>query len=169
MKVLFEIPIYPTTKKEYDQKWDNRINQKLKEIEYERAILDIDITEEAINKRKKRTISMIEKENLGWRYNQRIGFIIIYYDETIKNIIFDIALSEGKHRFDSTRKKAIKNWHLLGQHFKVENEMTNEEIIEQTKQYICELMDMPELKNKYVDTNVFYTIIDSVDLKRICK
>lgn len=142
-KILFEIPIYSMSEKEFNKRWKKR-----KDYLYNMFISGRNTEEDA-----RRFVSDSCFPKCVWKYNQIIGFIRISVSK--RDVWFDIYRSLDKIYYaNSKTKHFIQNMHANGTHFYVSN-LTNEYI----KPNILETLKSIEknsLKKKfYVDYSAF--------------
>ncbi len=156
-KILFEIPIYSMSEKEFNKRWKKR-----KDSLYEFFINGGSTEEHA-----KHVVSCSCFPKCVWKYNQIIGFIQISVSK--KDVWFDIYRSLDKIYYaDSKSKHFIQNIHANGTHFYVFG-MTNEDIKQNILKELKSIEKYHLEKKFYVDYSAFYNIFDYVDISQIMK
>ena len=111
---LFEIPIYSMEEKEFNRRWNKEIKKYINTNEQYNQIWNT-----------------FFPKNL-WKYNQIVGYIVINlikYDYGI-DINFEWYQSDKKlYRFNSNEKNFVQKESLIGYHFFIDENDSNNEII----------------------------------------
>ena len=147
---LFEIPIYSMEEKEFNRRWDKEIKKYI-------------YTNEQYNQIR----NTFFPKNL-WKYNQIIGYIVINlvkYDYGI-DINFEWYQSDKKlYRFNSNEKNFVQNESLNGYHFFVDESDSNNEIKNEIREWLNDLLKDECLKKRYVDLSVFEIQLKYMNIK----
>ena len=115
METSTTLPIYATSEKEYYEKWDRRITSNMEQ--YDSVMEEAEtnnIDQNIINNARQRRYKLEKSSVVGWRYNAIIGFLLIGIDEPFDDIIFEVVMEEGPHRYDARTKKEKRYWNMLG-------------------------------------------------------
>ena len=149
---LFEIPIYSMEEKEFNRRWDKEIKKYI-------------YTNEQYNQIR----NTFFPKNL-WKYNQIIGYIVINlvkYDYGI-DINFEWYQSDKKlYRFNSNEKNFVQNESLIGYQFFVDESDSNNEIKNEIREWLNDLLKDECLKKRYVDLSVFEIQLKYMNIKKI--
>ncbi len=154
---LFEIPIYLTSKKIYEE-----YIIELKQDLYNYAI-EKGCTEDEAN-----YCVEIQYSNFNlWEYNQIVGYIKISL--TSHDVWFEIYNSfKQKHYKLSNKKNHIKDTHTLGLHFNIDNK-ENEYIKTNIKNMLKNIKKQHIRKNWYIEQSAFNNTIDYLDIEGLIK
>ena len=152
--LLFEIPVYPWSKEEFDKKWKIK-NSKLVE----------EMTQHGhSNEDAEKISSQLSFPNRLWRYNQIVGYITITV--TKQDVFFDLYCTMDKRfYFDTKTKHFIQNMGMLGTHFPIDAK-TNAEIKIEIQKWL-KIIQNERLKRFYVDYSVFDTVFEHTDIRAI--
>lgn len=152
---IFELPIYGVAEKQFRGKWDAHINKEVDEwvkTGWNR--------EEALAKYKR----LVFPKTI-WKYAQIIGFLTV--DISASDIVFEIFAPIGQqYRYNTSQKLNIQCWSINGQHFRVEDSMSNDEITKEIYLWIDGLKK-DFLKKWYLDTSVFDNTTAFIDYRGI--
>jgi hypothetical protein len=151
-KVIFEIPIYPYSEKEFEKRWrpTNDWFKALNQRDYERT--------------GKYTPCWYFPQNV-WKYNQINGYIVV--SVTFTDVAFYLYLcNKSRFIFKSTKKNFMQYYPILGLHFYA-LKMTELEIIQRTREMLSEIVRENIEHSYYIDYTVFDNIINQINIKMI--
>lgn len=154
-EVLFELPIYSCSQQEFDEYWKNKADEIAREER--KAGNPEDIVQKIVSLNSPRNI---------WKYNQIIGYIVIWVNECDVN--FDLFHTIGIRRYykNAVKKHFIQNTGLTGCHFYAADK-TNQEIKEEILKYIG-LIKKEHIKNKqFVEESVLCNLLPYIDIRKI--
>lgn len=154
---LFSIPIYSTSKREFDKKLNRYLSLKDKQLpdctETERAQIKADL------------FAHFRPRNI-WIYNQIIGYIRVFLDHP--DIFFEVymPLQRERYRLFSNRKSYCDNWHANGLHFNIVDK-TNDLIRNEIREWLIDISRREKIKNRYIDITVFENIAKYIDFRTL--
>lgn len=152
---IFEIPIYGISKEVFNEKWERHISKTVDtwvKMGWDR--------EKALNEYE----SLLFPRTV-WKYSQIIGYLTI--DISASDIFFDIYAPMGEqYRYNTSRKLYIHCWSVIGQHFRIEDTMSNDDILKEIHWWIAETRK-DCLKKWYLDTSTFDNVSPFVDYRGI--
>lgn len=152
-KVLFEIPIYSTSKENFDKKWD-----KVKEQTYEDFISHGHTEESA----KKYSRSLYFPQSI-WKYNHIVGYITIVVTEN--DFIFETyRCADTRYYFNTKTKHFIQYSPINGMHFYTGSK-SDDEIEKEILSFLTEISEKFIPKRFFVDFSVYDNLICYVDIR----
>ena len=155
-KIIFEIPIYAMSEKEFNRRW-----QKEKEKLYEQFILGGHSDKTKIES----LIKDIFFPRDVWKFNQIIGYIRL--SVTRQDVLFEIYLARAKRYHANSRvKKFITYYPAHKTHFYAMYK-SDEEIKKGISDYLKHIEKFHIKKRFYIDYSVFNNIIDHIKIKEI--
>lgn len=151
---LFEIPIYSMSKEEYKKRCIKYINRHAKETTMDNYDFYYDHLKEEY---------FIDRP---WKFNQIIGFVVIYYKPN--SIWFNEYITSDKniHAISKT-KHFIKNTYLEVYNFHIKDSMNNENIKDEIIYYINSLKKDIFLKRYFFDDSLFQRQIKYIDIRKM--
>ena len=161
MKYIFAIPIYALSKEHLSRK----VKQK------ERAIME-KRTNVYCQEGSKYMDRIILEEctpmNI-WEYNHIIGYIKI--GVTAHDVWFEFYLCDSftKYNWTTHRKKFIRPYQTIGDHFCVEPERSNIDIGKDIKSMLENMKKSDLLKKYFVDSSIFDETYTHLDYKSIMR
>lgn len=140
-KIVFEIPIYSMSEKEFNRRWDKR-KKFLTEYFMERGGDDEERAE---------IIYTSHYPQYVWKYNQIVGFVEIAVAP--RDISFNIYKTLDKKMVAvSKTKHFIQNLHSISKHFPI-GKKSNEEIIREIDGWLESIaQELPKTMCLFLDT-----------------
>lgn len=156
--IILTIPVYSMTEKDFDNRWNTKI-----ETDIEKFVSNGCQREEAT-----RIIRRLYFPQTIWKYNHIIGYVEITSQQW--SIFYDLYIPTNK-RFAYNRKgiSYSQNIGLNGWHFYVDEKQTNEEIVLEMRKWLFAIQKEHLPKGLYLDTSVFESLINFVDIKLLLK
>lgn len=153
-KIVAAIPIYSTSKKIFEERWDSFFEKSF----YKSSWKEFE-KEEYFSQMK----HLFFPRQL-WKYNRIIGYIEIIVSPS--DIIFELYLCVDKKRFhfQSRNKDFIRFSPTIGLHFPIMDK-NNEEIKEEIGKYLKMIEKDFIPKNRYIDYSVYDIFIQYFDLR----
>lgn len=154
-KVLFEIPIYSMTEKEFNKRWTKKKNDVYNEY--------VRVNDE--NRARMLSRRMIVPKDV-WKYNQIIGYIVISVSKD--DIWIDLYKETQRERYHAIRdqKHYIRNVCLNGMHFRTER-LDDEDIHKEIRNMLKEIEHSHLKHTMYVDYSTFENVFDYLNIKQI--
>lgn len=152
--ILFDIPIYSMTEKEYKNRCYKYIEKYACETTPDNYELFYSHLENSCYKSR------------PWKYNQIVGYIIISFKDG--SIWFDeYRTSDKRIRAIGNAKHIIQNMMLNGYHFYLRNNMDNNEIKNEMIKWIEDIEKNTINKPLWLDKNMFLLQLNCIDIKKM--
>lgn len=156
-KILFEIPIYAMSEKEFNKRW----NKKKAEL------YDMFINGGNTEKDAKLYVSDSCFPRCLWKYNQIIGYIRISVSR--HDVWFDVYRSLDKIYYATSKQKHfIEDMHANGTHFYV-SKQSDKEIKREIREMLKDIEKEHLRKSFYVDYSTFNNIFEYINIQEIMK
>lgn len=158
-KELFSIPVYAISEK--------RLNAKCERLRQEYRLTHADkFTKEELN-----TGEYLYTKNLNhWKYNHIVGYICVSINKSDNFLDLYTPVDKIVRYIPSSSKKTfIKKIQIIGNHFRIAEMNSNDEIRKGIKDYLKMIKDNHIPKRYYVDFTEIENVlnyIDFVDMKQ---
>lgn len=152
-KVLFEIPIYSMTEKEFNKRWEKKLQK------------DLERMKPSDKEKAKKQLMQLYYPQYVWRFNQIIGYIKL--SVTKRDVLFNIYLAKDQRFYAvSKRKKFIEDTRSHGLRFYV-GDKSDEEIKAEIYRQLKNIKNERIRRSFYIDYSVFNNIINYLNIKKI--
>ncbi|MGJ0847810.1 hypothetical protein ACR77J_14055 [Tissierella praeacuta] len=155
---IFEIPIYSKSYEKYHEQLNRK---KYKEI----------IEPMRKNGSKELDINFAVGKAYGsyklWEFNQRKGYIIIKLRKN--DILFELYICRKSIHAISKTRYILQYEPSLGEHFRIEEFVSNGDIANEIRKRLDELIIEKKLKRFYIDRQLFDLFIDEFDFIKHAK
>lgn len=153
-KVIFELPIYSCSQKDFDKYWEQKEDATIKDAKLSGSSDDIIQC----------IILQFSPKNI-WKYNQIIGYITVSINS--HDVLFDLYLALDKKTYkNSTTKHFIQNVAPNATHFYIENK-TDAEIKNEIESQIDFIRANHLKSNYYIDDTIIKNLLPYIDIRKI--
>jgi hypothetical protein len=156
-KILFDVPVYRLTKKEYESQQDAYICKNISDGNYsvqEMYRRHPDVKRQAEN-------HLWESYGGSWLFNEIIGFIRLFFlSDQIRGEYFRVKAK----KIVRTRRKIFEPLGIeITAPRRIPQKSSNQEIFDHIKSFLSRAQNENELKKHYVDTSVLEYIGSHMD------
>lgn len=156
---LFSIPIYTVSEEDFN------IKRKKRVISLEESLQEKNYPDTEKSKVMEGLLSLSRPKDV-WLYNQIIGYIRVSLSWQDIHFELYMPLHRKRYKVSSGSKSFMENWQLNGYHFRTEN-LTNEQIIQEIREWINDISKKEKLKCRYIDRSVFENVANYIDFRAL--